>query len=436
MSTQVSSILRSAMESEKPDEYLNPHLDVDVPPQKSEEYIEATISDQDQETEAYEQCEAAVESHLIALARIESAASSLESHPFDHVDSVSRGVIAFGLEDAAATATVDMSEVAEKIKAEEGEKNKPEVGNKIVEAAKKILKRIVDFMVALFRRVQDFLIKLLGAGNQLKIRAKRVVDDLAKRDTTGQQSSATIEAGGIVEALAIGSTIPSTDAAALVKMLVEASNVANNLDTRLIDAYDRDLNLVKLGLRSNDVRHLNAALKSEIQLGPAFKQAENSDSRSWVTYRTSVMPGNKYVNVTYRAQIFNGTYYGVRYNVELLKSTEEGPAKSDDVVSDQLKAMTADEITTATIELNKLVDNLNQGQRIAQRLRAVSGHVTALQQLTATPSGAALIGQFNSRYKAVGQATTLMNTQLVRAGLALLRWADASLQLYPTKVGA
>lgn len=446
MSTQVRNLVRSAMESnQQPDDYINPHLDVDVAPQKSEEYINATVSDQDQETEAYEQCEASVESHLAALGRIEKAYLGLEAHPFENVDSVSRGVIAFGLEDAAISTQVDLSDVAEKIKVEEGEKNKPQVGNKIVEAAKKILKRIVDFMVALFRRVQDFLLKLMGAGTQLKVRAKRVIDDLAKRDTTAQQSSGTIEAGDITKSLVVGETLPSGDASVIVKMLSQAATAANQVDERMVDAYDRDLNLVKLGLRSHDISKLQAALQSELQLGPAFRlyngqdTTENKLDRTFngLHYRTATMPGNKFVSVYYKPQIHDGVYYGVSYRVSL-KDAKVDPkeASKDDIVSDQLKAMTADEITTAVSEMHKLLENLKVGQKVIARLRVISGHVTALQQMTATPTGATIVAQFNSRYKAVGQATTIMNTQLVRAGLAIMRWADASLQLYPTKVGA
>ncbi len=444
MNTKVRNLIRSAMESERqPDNYINPHLEVDVAPQKSEEYIESTIADQPAEAEAFERTEASVESHIQCLARISAAYAGLEAHPFESVDSVSRSTIAFGLEAVMSNSQVDMTEQVTKIKEESGEKNKAQVGNSVVEAAKKILKRIVEFMVALFRRVQDFLLKLMGAGTQMRVRGKRILADIAKRNTTVAQTADTIEAGDIAKNLAVGDQPPSTDATEVVKLLLAASNATIQLDGAMVEAYDRELNLIRAGLKDNDAGKLNEAMSSELQPGQTFKPytpetapksaGRNDSSLPGTYYRSATMPGNKFVSLGYQPIVRDGVYFGVQYQVSL---ESEGGDKAGADLPTELKAMTSDEITAAVAELDKLVENLKISQRIVQRLRSTSGHISTLQQMVATPTGAEVVSQFNSRYKAVGQATTLVNTHLVRAGLSILRWADASLQLYPTKADA
>lgn len=429
MNSIIRDLIRPAMESTQADDYINPHLDTDVPPQQSEAYIEATVSEEPQVIEACDNIETSMESLIGSMERLENIASSLEDYSTDKIDTASMMALTFSMEDAVVNDTLDLSTDIAKIKEEKEEASKPELRSKIVEMAKKIFNTIMDFLQSMWRRVSDFGIKLLGAGQQLLIRAKRIVADMAKRDMSIEPTHSTIEAGPFVADISIGTDLLAANVEDIVKRLVAASKAANELDNRLIDAYDRDLNILKAGLQSNDIRNLERALNSNLALGPAFRQLPPTDDRT-IVFQSGVMPGNKTIQVTYRANIINGRYYGVRYTTAMIDAEKED---QKDVVSTQMHTMSKTEIEHAAAELTKLVDGLKEGQRISSRLKSTVGKINPLRTLIATPTGTAILGAFTRRYSAVGRATTLMNTQLVRAGLSVLRWADTSLQEYPLK---
>lgn len=437
MSSSYSKLARSAMESIEEQPAFNPHLEGEQDPQQAEAYIDSTVDAAAGEIAAANDIDASIERNVAAMESIRQIYERLESHGDRPIDANTESVLNFGLEQVQAmVVSYDTVQVeVERTKAEVEESKKPGVGARVVEAAKKIFQRILDFLKSLWDRLVDFVHKLLGAASQLRHRIKQLKVEAAKHDLRAEPKGRTLESPSIVQALAIGDSF-MTDSNKLVDAMIAAHKTANEFDESMISAYNRDMRQVNENLRSYNIHELEKALNSEIVLGGAFKEVRSLKKNTRM-FRSTVMPGNKYVYVVQEVIIRNGTYYGTKYNVKLEGYSyegEEGSTDNNEIVSTQIPLMDVTAIMKTADHLDSLLSGMSRDRDLAQKLKAVSGEVR--RSMIPSPVGMALTSVFHQRYAAAGRATVLVNTQLIRGAMAIVRWADLTLQEYPKKSAA
>lgn len=441
MTTRFSNLLRAAMEDASDAQATNPFL----PPlegeeiSKCDEIIEGTVAHTAEVVQALESLDAVMDEHDEIVATLESMALSLQEYGDAELSQPARMVLQSALESLTLPGGGEktVADLDGELKAET-EQSASSAGARVRETAKKVAQRIWEFLKMVWARLTDMFHRILSAGQQLKFRAKRLKTTLAKYDLSGAATTGTLEVGSaglgqsVWDNLSIDSVFP-TSAGSVTKALLEAQKSVNAVDDAIVDRYAIELRQLKAGMANGSMAALNAALQSNIAMPAAFREVKSkySGTREFVA---GGLPGNWELKLIMRALVYSGVYNGVSYNATATQNKPDAD-KSSTAVSTQIGVISGSDLQHLPDQLATLADGMGDARNLLARVRKVADE-SAPNMLTAgalTPMGGVLMDNFHKRYREVGRLSILTNTAMLKAGLALMRWAEASLEVYPAK---
>jgi hypothetical protein len=435
MNTRISGVLRDALENLAPTDASNAFVETaDVG--QSDRLIEQSLDATQPALEALQSLDRTMDEHTGVMESLEALAASLEAYGDVALPDSARLVMHTAIESIAADVGdgKSLAALGDELRAEKAQTTTGASGT-IRETAKKILQKIWQFLKQLWSRLTDLFHRLLGASAQLKFRAQRLHAALAKHKfsdgpTTNQLDvSADGLSSTVYQSLQVRGVFP-TSALATAKALGEAQAAVNTVDNTIADRYALELQLLKAGLASGRIEDLSRQLYSTIAMPAVFKEEKPAHGLSGRTFVVRGLPGDWVIKMLMLPRIYNGVYFGVGYQAyahQMPMTDESG------VVTTMIPVMAAPELEQLSAVVAKLSDGMADGRTLMQRVRKVADEAepTRLNPAVYTQTGSAMMDNFHKRYREVGRLTILTNTALLKGGLALMRWAEASLEQYP-----
>lgn len=434
MST-VKSILRTSME----DVQSTDNMPV-FPPATglNDEQEAALVAQADKaadDSDAYiESMEALMDRNSAIVEGLESLASRLMEYGDQILDKPATEMLYWSME-AITDGAISTVVAPEELDAGDTAASK---SSTVVEKAKEILIKIWEAFKAIVRKIKEIFHKILGVTTELKFRAKSLKEDLGKHDLRTQPASKTIEVAsgnyaGLVKELMVQGNLQS-DPLKLAGGYLTIQDACNSVDDLLIDRFVLDVQAAKRAISTGRLNDAVNYAQGKIALPPVFKEIRSDISeREWVA---GPFPGDRYVKVHTALNKFGGPS---GWSVTVGQLDDERQANADDVVSEQIPAVTANDLVKIPDLLTKIAAKVDSSKDFVRRLEKASETTRpdGSDLLKASVSGryaSATYRDIFNKYRTVGRATIQVNLIIVKGGLQLARWANASLAEYPKKV--
>ncbi len=308
----------------------------------------------------------------------------------------------------------------------------------VMTKAKEILMKIWEAFKTIISKIKEIFHKILGVTAELKFRAKSLKEDLGKYNLRTQPASKTIEVAsgnyvGLLKELMVQGNLQS-DPIKLAEGYLKIQDACNTVDDLMIDRFTLDVQAAKRAMGTGKLSDTLQYANGKIALPPVFKEIRSGTSeREWAA---GPFPGDRYVKVRTDLSKFGNP---VSWSVTVGQLEDDRQANNDTVVSEQIPAVTANDLTKIPELLTKIAAKVDSSKDFVRRLEKASetSRPDVGDYLKASVPGtysAAVVRDILNKYRTVGRATIQVNLIIVKGGLQLARWANASLVEYPKKV--